>query len=67
MHAFTLTLTLEEGQALLDLMDAAVRSGGLAAASKALPLAHRIQEAGNASKAMTEPAEQDDIPFTGRP
>lgn len=37
-------LTVEEGQTILDLMDAAVRSGGLSAASKALPLAIRIRD-----------------------
>lgn len=55
MKAFTLVLTLEEGQTLLDLLDAAVRSGGLTAARKALPLAFRIQEAAQSAQAPLAP------------
>lgn len=40
--------TKEEAQALLNLLDAAVRAQGLNAASAALPLAMKIQEAANA-------------------
>lgn len=42
--------TLEEAQALLNLLDAAVRAQGLNAASAALPLAVKVQQAVNEAK-----------------
>jgi len=42
-----LKLTLEEAQSLINLLDLAVKAGGLQTASIALPLAVKIQEAAN--------------------
>lgn len=44
--------TKEEAQALLNLLDAAVRAQGLNAASAALPLAMRIQTALNGPESV---------------
>lgn len=41
----TVDLTTDEAQALINLMDAAVRSQGLAAAQVALPLVQKLQQA----------------------
>ena len=46
--------TKEEAQALLNLLDAAVRAQGLNAASAALPLAVKVQQVINAAKPAAE-------------
>ena len=57
MKTLTLTLTLTEQQAqqLLTLMDAAVRAQGLQAALIAVPLHDLIQAAANAEPTPEEP------------
>lgn len=41
----TLDLTIDEAQTLLSLIDAAVRANGLQAATVALPLVQKLQQA----------------------
>ena len=50
----TLELTADEAQALLTLLDAAVRAQGLNAAQAALPLAVKVQQVINAAKPAAE-------------
>ena len=46
----TLTLTKEELQALIGLLDVATKAGGLQVAQAALPIAVKVQEALNQSE-----------------
>lgn len=43
----TLSLTEQEAQTLVSLLDVATKAGGLQAALIALPLFHKLQEAAN--------------------
>jgi len=53
----TIELNEQEGQALLQLIDLAVKSGGLNVAQAGFVLAAKISEA--ASKSKSQPAPQD--------
>lgn len=52
----TLTLTDEEAQNLVTLLDAAVRGSGMQAALTAVPLFHKLQAAANAPEATDNDA-----------
>lgn len=57
-NPFTLTLTLDEGQTLINLLDTAVKSAGLPIAGVASNLAGKIQEAANAPDPVSPVAEE---------
>ena len=62
MNTFTLQLTQDEGQSIINLLDIATKAGGLGIAQQALPLALKIQAGSNNPDA--EPVEDNTGIFT---